>query len=68
MSDWRPYEPSLEAERSAAYERAALRAMKIGLQRLGRIVRTREEARELFGAGSDLAEGIPLPMQIVGSR
>lgn len=38
MSDWRPYEPSLEAERSAAYERAKLRA-------IGGIVITREELR-----------------------
>lgn len=38
MSDWRPYEPSLEAERSAVIERAKLRA-------IGGIVVTRDELR-----------------------
>lgn len=65
MSDWRPYEPSLEAERSAVYERAAVRVLRLPVRRT---VRTREEARELFGAGSEVAEGVPLPMQIVGPR
>lgn len=62
MSAWRPYEPSLEAERSAVYERAAVRVLKLPVRR---IVRTREEARELFGTGSFLAEGIPFPCELL---
>lgn len=52
MSDWRPYEPSLEAERSAVYERAKGRVAQYGVQRGRRsVLRTREEEGELFSAG-----------------
>lgn len=61
MSDWRPYEPSLEAERSAVYERAVCRTFRLPS---GHAVLTRSEARVLFGSGSELAEG-PLPMHVI---
>lgn len=46
MSDWRPYEPSLEAERSAVYERAACRVMTLTLAARARLERMLDRYRD----------------------
>ena len=46
--DWRPYEPSREAEASAAYERSARRVL--ALEVVDRDPRSREWFDRVFGA------------------
>lgn len=62
MSDWRPYEPSLEAERSAVYERAASRTFRLPS---GHAVLTRTEARPLLGSDPVFVRDLPLPMFVI---
>jgi hypothetical protein len=46
--DWRPYEPSLEAERSAVYERAARKTLVLEI--VDHNPKSREWFERVFGA------------------